>query len=64
MKVEYRLLMPYVFQNPMGGTNRSTRRGVSSAGKFVRLKLSELVGVERINEGSSLTLQINAPFNP
>lgn len=58
------LLMPEVFQKPIGGTNRSTRRGVSKAGRFVLLKFNELVGVERITEGSSLTLQINAPFNP
>jgi hypothetical protein len=56
--------MPWVFQKPVGGTNRSTRRGVSIVGKFVRLKLSELPAEERINEGSSFTLQINAPFNP
>lgn len=48
----------------MGGTNRSKRRGVSNVGRFVRLKLRELLDVERTTEGSSLTLQINAPFNP
>ncbi len=48
----------------MGGTNRSTRRGLSSVDKLVLLKPSEVEGVARITEGSSFTLQINAPFNP
>jgi len=53
-----------VFQNPIGGTIRSTRRGVSNAGRFVLLKFSTLVDDERTSDGSSFTLQINAPFKP
>ncbi len=48
----------------MGGTKRSTRREASKLGKLVLLKSSELVDVERTTDGSSFTLQINAPLSP
>ncbi len=56
--------MPWVCQKPIGGTTRSTRREDSRLGKLVLLKLSERGEADWIRDGSSFTLQINAPFNP
>lgn len=58
------ILMPCVFQKPIGGTNRSTRRGVVKVGRLFVFSPVTLAEGERIRAGSSLTLQINAPFNP
>jgi hypothetical protein len=53
-----------VFQKPVGGKNRSARRDASKLGKLFLLKSSALLDEERATDGSSFTLQINAPFSP